>query len=369
MVTTQAAVVTAPGEPFTLQEVELNGPRPDEVLVRIEAAGICHTDLTVAAGHIPFPLPGVLGHEGTGVVEETGRDVTRVAPGDHVVLTFTSCGTCASCRIGHPAYCTTWIPQNLIGGKRRDGTSPISQDGAPLGGRFFGQSSFSRQVIADERSVVKVDPDIPFGLLAPLGCAIQTGVGAVWNTLRPEPGATLAVLGTGAVGLAAVLGATFLPVSEIIAVGRRASQLELAAKLGATHTVNSTELDLTAQLRELTRGQGVDYVVEAVGNPDVLRAGLDALAPRGAIAVVGAPPFGVEVPLDVHRLLPGRRVLGVCEGDSDPEVLIPLLARMIRAGRLPIQPMIREYPFTSIGQAVADFSSGQNTKTVLTFDV
>ncbi|MER6944257.1 NAD(P)-dependent alcohol dehydrogenase [Nonomuraea sp. NPDC000554] len=368
MTTTQAAVVESPGAPFTLQDVELDSPRQGEVLVRMEAAGICHTDLTVAAGLIPFPLPGVLGHEGAGVVEEVGPGVTKVSPGDHVVLTFTSCGTCVSCKLGHPAYCTTWIPQNLVGGKRPDGTSPITRDGKPLGGRFFGQSSFSRHAIADQRSVVKVGDDLPFELLAPLACSVQTGTGAVWNTLRPEPGSSIAVVGTGAVGLAAIMGAALTPVSEIIAVGRRQDQLELAAKLGATHTVDSTQADLATALREITGGAGVDYVVEAVGNPDVLRAGIDALAPRGAVAVVGAPPYGVEVSVDVHRLLPGRRILGVCEGDSDPDRLIPLLARLVRAGRLLVQPLIREYPFADIAAAVEAFKSGQNIKTVLRFD-
>ncbi|MBB5779551.1 NAD(P)-dependent alcohol dehydrogenase [Nonomuraea jabiensis] len=368
MTTTQAAVVESPGAAFTLRDVELDAPRQGEILVRMKAAGICHTDLTVAAGHIPFPLPGVLGHEGAGVVEETGPGVTKVKPGDHVVLTFTSCGSCASCRIGHPAYCTTWIPQNLIGGKRADGSSPISRGGVALGGRFFGQSSFARHSVADERSVVKVDPDLPFELLAPLACSVQTGTGAVWNTLRPEPGTSIAVIGTGAVGLAAVMGAALTPVSQIIAVGRQAAQLELAAKIGATHTVDSTGLDLAAELRKITGGAGVDYVVEAVGNPDVLRAGIEALAPRGAVAVVGAPPYGVEVSVDVHRLLPGRRILGVCEGDSDPDRLIPLLARLIRGGRLPVQPLIREYDFADIQAAADDFRSGKNIKTILRFD-
>lgn len=368
MSTTEAAVLESPGAPFTLQEVELDAPRQGEVLVRMQAAGICHTDLTVAAGLIPFPLPGVLGHEGAGIVEEVGPDVTKVAPGDHVVLTFTSCGNCPSCRLGHPAYCTTWIPQNLIGGKRIDGTSPISRGGKALGGRFFGQSSFARHSIADVRSVVKVPDDLPFEQLAPLACSIQTGTGAVWNTLRPEPGSSIAVVGIGAVGLAAIMGAALTPCSEIIAVGRRPEQLELAAKLGATHTLDTTGKDLAAGLREITGGAGVDYVVEAVGNPDVLRAGIEALAPRGAVAVVGAPPYGVEVSVDVHRLLPGRRILGVCEGDSDPDRLIPLLARLVRSSRLLIQPLLNEYPFADFQTAVEAFKSGQNTKTVLRFD-
>ncbi|WP_214319689.1 NAD(P)-dependent alcohol dehydrogenase [Nonomuraea sediminis] len=366
--TTQAAVVESPGAPFTLQDVELDSPRQGEILVRMQAAGICHTDLTVAAGLIPFPLPGVLGHEGAGIVEEVGPGVTKVKPGDHVVLTFTSCGDCPSCRVGHPAYCTTWIPTNLIGGKRADGSSPISQNGKQLGGRFFGQSSFARHSIADQRSVVKVPDDLPFELLAPLACSVQTGTGAVWNTLRPEPGTSIAVIGTGAVGLAAIMGAALTPVSEIIAVGRNPAQLELAAKLGATHTVDTTQGDLATALREITGGAGVDHVVEAVGNPDVLRAGIEALAPRGSVAVVGAPPYGVEVSIDVHRLLPGRRILGVCEGDSDPDRLIALLARLIRAGRLSMEPLIKEYPFADIQAAAEDFRAGRNIKTILRFE-
>lgn len=368
MITTQAAVIDSPGAPFSLQEIELDNPRPTEIQVRMTAAGICHTDLTVGAGHIPFPLPGVLGHEGTGVVEAVGSAVTRVVPGDTVVLTFTSCGHCASCRTAHPAYCTTWIPQNLIGGKRADGTSPISRGGQTLGGRFFGQSSFARHAIVDERSAVKVDGDLPPELLAPLGCSVQTGAGAVWNTLRPEPGTSIAILGVGAVGTAAVMAAALTPVSTIVAIGRRPDQLVLATKFGATHTINTDEVEMAAGLRDITGGTGVDYVVEAIGNPDLLRTAIESLAPRGAVAVVGAPPYGVDVSLDVHRLLPGRRVLGVCEGDSDPERLIPLLADLVRTGRLPIQPLIREYPFEEIQTASDDFRSGQATKAVLRFE-
>jgi aryl-alcohol dehydrogenase len=368
VITTQAAVIESPGAPFVLQDIELSEPQPTEILVRMGAAGICHTDLTIGAGHIPFPLPGVLGHEGAGTVEAVGSAVTRVAPGDRVVLTFTSCGHCASCRTAHPAYCTTWIPTNLIGGKRADGSSPLSRGGNRIGGRFFGQSSFSRYAITDERSTVKVPNDIPFELLAPLGCSTQTGTGAVWNTLRPEPGTSIAILGVGAVGMASIMAAALTPVGKIIAIGRRPDALELAQKFGATHTINTKDTEFGPRLREITGGAGVDYVVEAIGNPDLLRQGIEALAPRGAVAVVGAPPYGVDVAIDVHRLLPGRKVLGVCEGDSDPERLIPLLAELVRTGRLPIQPLIREYGFSEIQQAAYDFAGGRATKAVLRFD-
>lgn len=368
MTTTQAAVVEGPGAPFTVQDVELGDPQPTEIQVRMTAVGICHTDLTIGAGHIPFPLPGVLGHEGTGVVEAVGSAVTRVVPGDTVVLTFTSCGHCPSCASAHPAYCTTWIPQNLIGGKRVDGTSPISRAGQPLGGRFFGQSSFARHAIVDERSAVKIEADVPPELLAPLGCSIQTGTGAVWNTLRPEPGSSIAVLGVGAVGIAAIMAASLSPVRQIIAVGRNPEHLAMAEKFGATHTLDTTQVELASGLRDRTGGAGVDNVVEAIGNADLLRTSIDALATRGSVAVVGAPPYGVEVALDVHRLLPGRRILGVCEGDSDPEQLIPLLAGLVKSGRLPIAPLIREYPFAEIDAAAKDFAAGRATKAVLRFD-
>src|SRR5690349_19885630 len=161
MISTEAAVVESGGAEFTLSTIDLAQPRADEVLVRMVATGLCHTDLGVAGGALPFPLPGVLGHEGAGVVEAVGPDVAGIEPGDHVVLSFTSCGGCGNCRDGHPAYCATWLPLNLIGGRRADGTSTISRDGTPLGGHFFGQSSFAERALVDQRSLVKVDPEVP----------------------------------------------------------------------------------------------------------------------------------------------------------------------------------------------------------------
>lgn len=172
---TRAAVVESSGAPFTLADVALDEPGPGEVLVRMVATGLCHTDLGVASGGLPFPLPGVLGHEGAGVVEAVGPDVTGVAPGDHAVLSFTSCGGCHNCRDGHPAYCATWLPLNLIGGRRADGTSTISRAGVPLGGHFFGQSSFAERALVDARSLVKVDPDVPLESIAPWGAGCRPG--------------------------------------------------------------------------------------------------------------------------------------------------------------------------------------------------
>jgi len=254
------------------------------------AAGLCHTDMGVANGALPFPLPGVLGHEGAGIVEQVGSAVTALQPGDHAILSFTSCGTCANCRDGHPAYCATWLPSNLVGGTRADGSTTPRRNGQPLGGHFFGQSSFSELAIVDERSVIKVDPAVRLELVAPLGCGVQTGAGAVWNVLAPRPGSTLVVLGAGAVGLSSVMAATMSPAARIIAVDRVAERLQLARELGATDTVEAGPGSLAEAIRQLTGGAGADGVIETTGSTAVLRQGVDALAARGTLVMVGAPP-------------------------------------------------------------------------------
>jgi len=366
MTSTEAAVVETGGAPFTLSNIDLDDPRPDEVLVRMVAAGLCHTDLGVASGGLPFPLPGVLGHEGAGVVEEVGSSVTRVKPGDQVLLSFTSCGECRNCRDGHPAYCATWLPDNLIGGRRADGSATISRDGEPLGGHFFGQSSFARMAVVDERSLVKVGPDAPLELLAPLGCGIQTGAGAVWNVLKPRPGSSVVVLGAGAVGLAAVMAAALTPATTIIAVDKVAARLELAREVGATHVVDVTTDDLVTSVTEITGG-GADGIVETTGSAAVLRQGVDALAARGTLVIVGAPPFGTEAALDVNGMLAGKQVIGLTLGDSETQSLIPALVELVGSGRMPIGRLLQEYPFADIGQAVADVAAGTTIKPVLRF--
>ncbi|MFJ9722214.1 NAD(P)-dependent alcohol dehydrogenase [Streptomyces sp. NPDC101209] len=366
-ITTRAAVVESGGAPFTLADVELDEPGPHEAVVRMVATGLCHTDLGVASGGLPFPLPGVLGHEGAGVVEAVGAAVTAVAPGDHVVLSFTSCGECRNCDGGHPAYCATWLPLNLIGGRRADGSSTISRNGRPLGGHFFGQSSFAERALVDERSLVRVDADVPLESIAPLGCGVQTGVGAVWNVLKPATGSTVVVLGAGAVGLSAVMATALTPATTIVAVDRFTERLLLARELGATHTVNAAERDLGEALAGITAGQGADGVVETTGNVGVLRQGVDALAARGTLVVVGAPPFGTEVALDVNGLLGGKRVVGLTLGDAETRSFIPSLVRLVKDGRLPLHRLISTYPFADIDRAVRDMGAGKAIKPVLTF--
>lgn len=365
--TTTAAVVESGGAEFTLSPVQLDDPRTGEIRVRLVAAGVCHTDLGVASGALPFPLPGVLGHEGAGIVEAVGAGVTTVTVGDHVLLSFTSCGTCGNCRDGHPAYCATWLPLNLIGGTRADGTSTVSRDGTALGGHFFGQSSFARHAIVDERSAVKVDPAAPLDLLAPLGCGVQTGVGAIWNVLQPRPGQTVLVTGAGAVGLSAVMAAALTPASKLIVVDRVSRRLDLARELGATHVLNAAEVDIADELAKITGGAGVDGAVETTGNVGVLRTAVDALAPRGTAVIVGAPPFGTEVSVDVNAMIPGRSIVGLTLGDSETQALIPVLVDLVRSGRLPIDRLISYYSFDDINAAVADMVDGTSIKPVLRF--
>ncbi|MFD3588144.1 NAD(P)-dependent alcohol dehydrogenase [Streptomyces sp. NPDC058683] len=367
MTETRAAVVRPGTGTFGWEEVRLQDPRPDEVLVRIVAAGICHTDLAVRDEKLHTPLPAVLGHEGAGVVEAVGSDVTRVGAGDKVLLSFSSCGRCGACEHGHPGYCDTFIARNFAGA-RPDGSTPIhGVDGTPLGGRFFGQSSFAHHAVVDERSVVPVEAadEDELALLAPIGCGIQTGAGAVLNELRPGPGDTVAVFGAGAVGLSAVMAAALTSAARVIAVDIVPSRLDLARELGATDVVNGKEEDVAARLTEITAGRGVTHALESSGVPALLRQATDSLAVRGTVAVVGAPPVATDGTFDVNFLLNGRVVRGVTEGDSDLLGFVPSLVGLYRAGRLPFDRMIRFYPPDRINDAAADAARGKVVKPVL----
>jgi aryl-alcohol dehydrogenase len=367
MINTIAAVVPGVDEAFSLRTVQVDDPRPHEVLVRMTAVGLCHTDLSVRHGLTPFPLPGVLGHEGAGVVEAVGNDVRDVRPGDHVLLSFTSCGHCRSCRDEHPSRCDRWGELNLFSGRRGDGSARVGEAGAPLNAGFFGQSSFAEYAAVDERCLVAVAPDLPLDVLAPLGCGIQTGFGTVVNVLQPPEGTTLAVFGAGAVGLAAVMAAKLQPLDRVIVVDRVEERLALAGKLGATDLVDAGSADVPDALRDLTGGRGPDFAIEATGNTGVLEQAIGGLAPAGACAVVGAPRTGATVSVDVKFLMRSRRLVGVTEGDSNPPDFIPKLIDRYRDGQLPLEEVITHYPFARIEDAARDAKSGTTIKPVLLF--
>ncbi len=362
---TRAAVVRERGGPFRVEAVELDEPRPDEVIVRIASAGICHTDLGARAGYVPMPLPAVLGHEGAGVVERVGSAVTRVVPGDHVVMSWTWCGSCSACRSGQYACCELFFPYNIANGSRPDG-SPTIRDaaGAVVHGHWFAQSSFAELALAPERSLVKVRDDVPLENLGPLGCGVQTGAGAVMNTLAPRPGSSIAIFGAGMVGMSAMLAALVCGCTTVIMVDLVASRLTLASELGATHTVNAAEVEPVEAIREITGG-GPEFSLECVGSPGVLRQAVDVLPRRGVCGLLGVTAPGTPVTLDMDLLMNARTVKGVIEGDAVPDLFIPRLVELHVQGRFPYTRLIECFPFERINDAVAAMEQGRVIKPVL----
>lgn len=362
-----AALLEEKNAPFRLASVELDDPREDEVLVRIVATGICHSDLAAVCGDLPMPMPIVLGHEGAGVVERVGSRVTRVAVGDHVVLTFASCGTCHQCLTGHPVYCVSSAAMNLSG-QRADGSTAYQRDGTRVFGHFVGQSSFASHALVHHSAAIRVDPDIALEILAPLGCGVQTGAGSVFNVLRPPYGSTLAVTGTGSVGLSAVMAAAALGCRRVIAVDISRQRLELAAQLGATHTINPAEGDITEQILQATDGAGVDFCLDTTGVGEVITRAFSALAVRGRLGLVGVSPAGTRIDLDPWAFLGGRTVDGNMEGDVVPDVFIPYLIDLYRQGRFPFDKIVQFCGgLDSINDVVAG-AHGDIVKAVLKFE-
>ncbi|MGY1409210.1 MULTISPECIES: NAD(P)-dependent alcohol dehydrogenase [unclassified Luteimonas] len=356
----QAAVTRAQGEPFSIEAVNLSGPAPGEVLVRVVATGVCHTD-AVGRDLAVSPYPIVLGHEGAGVVEKVGQNVTSLVPGDHVVMSFAHCGQCANCLTGHPTVCDIFNDLNF-GGRMDDGSARLHQGDADLS-TFFGQSSFGTHAVAHERNVVKVDKDVDLALLGPLGCGIQTGAGTVLNSIRPEFGTSIAVYGCGAVGLSAIMAAKIAGCPQIFAVDVHDNRLELARELGATHAYNGKDVDVVKEIKAASGG-GSHYAVETTGAPPVVRQALNALRPLGRVAIVGVTP---KMEIDVHNdlMAEGKGMIGVIEGDSVPRVFIPQLVAFYKAGRFPFDRLVRFYDFDQIAQAFDDSASGVTVKPVL----
>lgn len=357
-----AAVLRAVGAPFRIERLALAEPRDDEVLVRLSSVGICHTDLAVAHGHFPMPLPFVLGHEGAGIVVAAGGAVERLAPGDPVVLSFSTCGACGPCVHGDMVYCEQF-PQLNFGGRRPDGSATLRDAAGEINGRFFGQSSFASHAVVRARDVVKVPADVPLDLLGPLGCGFQTGAGTVINVLRPGADSTLAVLGVGAVGLAAVMAARHLGCGRIVAIDRNRARLDLARDLGATDLIRTDLQDLAAALADLG---GIDFAVETTGVPALVATAIAALRTRGICALHGMTG-DTKLEIDIRNLLGGRTVIGVREGHADPQQFIPLMIQLYRDGAFPIDRLIRFYPFDQIEAAIAASVSGHVVKPVLQF--
>ncbi len=382
----QAAVSRDSNRPPELETLDIEEPRAGEILVRIVATGICHTDINVHERD-RSPKPIVLGHEGAGIVERVGSQVTRLAPGDPVILSSNFCGECPSCRQNAHSYCYELMPRNF-GGRRPDGSTPLRQNATPINARFFGQSSFATYALADERSAVKAPADLPLEIMGPLACGVMTGAGAVINSLQVRPGQSIAIFGTGAVGLSAVMAAKIVGATRIIAVDVVPARLALAMELGATDVIdvsagnapaangpaanvsaanastgNASTGNAAQAIKNLT-GHGVNFTFNTTRAPAIFAQAMESLAPRGVAGFVGAP-FAPWTP-DMFQILSGGRTLrGIIGGDSSPGSFIPLLIEYYRQGRLPFDRLIRFYPFQEIAQAFADCEHGTTVKAVL----
>ncbi|TWI45216.1 aryl-alcohol dehydrogenase [Pseudomonas duriflava] len=361
----KAAVTRSKGAPFVIESARIRHPKEDEVLVRIVATGMCHTDMIVRDQYYPVPLPAVLGHEGAGVVEAVGPLVKGLNVGDHVVLTYGYCGHCLPCGGGHAAYCKEFFGRNFSGADPHGECAIEDERGQPLHDHFFSQSSFATYALSRENNTVRVPREAPLELLGPLGCGIQTGAGAVINSLKVTPGSRFAAFGAGAVGLSAVLAAQVAGATSIIAVDVIPSRLELAKELGATHVINSKNTDPVATIREITGG-GVNFALESTGRPAVLRQAVDALGGLGSLGVVGAPPLGTTAEFDVNDLLlGGKTIRGIVEGDSVPQKFIPELVDLYLQGRFAFDKLIKLYQFEDINQAAEDSEKGITLKPVI----
>lgn len=364
---TRAAVAVAPESDLQIQELSLDEPRADELRVKIVASGVCHTDAIIRHQWYPVPQPVVLGHEGAGIVEQVGSAVSGFEVGDKVVIGPSFCGACKQCLSGHPMYCEIFYDRNF-GVKRGDGSTAFSgADGESVGSHFFGQSSFAEYTNVPAHGAVKVQDDAPLELLGPLGCGLMTGAGAVLNVLKPKPGSSIVIFGTGAVGMAGMLAAKAAGATTIIMVDIVAERLEFAEELGATHTVNSTETDAVEAVKEITGG-GAEYALDTTGVPPVFSQMTKSLAVQGHGALVGAAKLGTEAPFDIGTLLvSGITITMVIEGDAVPKELIPRLIALHQDGKFPFDKLTRSYPFEEINTAFADSAAGTTLKPIVVF--
>ncbi|MGJ9460670.1 NAD(P)-dependent alcohol dehydrogenase [Oceanobacillus sp. CF4.6] len=356
----KAAVSHSVGEELKIQEVELMDPGAEEVLIKIVATGVCHTDAESINGR-GAPFPAVLGHEGAGIIEKVGSGVTNVQPGDHVVLSYSYCGECSQCLTGHQNLCERTVELNF-GGKSKDGTNRINQHDHSLS-TFFGQSSFATYSVANKNNIVKVDKNVDLALLGPLGCGIQTGSGTVMNSLRPEPGTSIAIYGGGAVGLSAVMAAKIMGLKHIIVVDLHQNRLDLAKELGATHVLNGKEVDVVEEIRNITNG-GVHYAVETTGATPVIIQSVHALRVSGTVAIVG---MGGDVTLNFTNdlLMEGKKVMGTVQGDSVPQLHIPKLIEYYKEGKFPFDKLVKFYDFEDINKAFEESKTGKTLKPIV----
>ena len=359
----KAAVLYEYGAPLVIEELELDPPREGELLVRMAASGVCHSDLHTARGVHPTAVPTVLGHEGAGVVEEVGPGVTHVEPGDHVMLTWLPyCGRCRQCRRGRPNRCedVAWYDTTLA-----DGTCRLHKDGQRI--HHYNTSSFAERSVVPAQTAIPVDPDLPLTELALMGCAVMTGVGAALNTAGVRPGDTAVVVGCGGVGLNVVQGCAIGGATTIVAVDIVQSKLELARELGATHAVDAGVEDPIESVRDLTGG-GADYAFEALGSPQTIELALQLTGRGGQAILVGMAPPDARIPVDALTLtVEERAVRGCWYGSCVPLRDFPILVDLYRSGRLRLDPLITRCSLEDVNEAFRQIEAGSTARSVIVF--
>jgi S-(hydroxymethyl)glutathione dehydrogenase/alcohol dehydrogenase len=358
----KAAVFHGPHQPLTIETVDIDKPMGREVLVRTVASGVCHSDLHFVDGLYPFPAPAILGHEAAGIVEAVGPQVIEFRPGDHVICCLSLfCGQCEYCLTGKTHLCQTRPT-------RTKGEPPkLSWKGQPVN-QFANLSAYAEQMLVHENALVKIDDQMPLAQAALIGCGVTTGVGAVLNTARIEPGSTTAIFGAGGVGLATIQGARIAGARMIIAVDTVAAKLERAKALGATHLVDASKDDPVKAIRTLTGG-GVDYSFEAIGLKIAAEQCFDCIKPGGTATVIGMIPVGQKVELDGPMFLREKKIQGCSMGSNRFKVDMPRYIELYRQGRLKLDEMVtRRGKLEEVNDAFRAMKAGEVARTVLMFD-
>jgi S-(hydroxymethyl)glutathione dehydrogenase / alcohol dehydrogenase len=360
----KAAIFHGPNQPLTIEDVEVDKPQDREVLIKTAHSGVCHSDLHFVDGFYPYPAPAILGHEAAGIVEEVGKQVTYVKPGDHVIACLSVfCGYCAQCMSGHPNRCA-----NKSATQRAANDKPrLSQKGKPIN-QFLDISSYCEKMLLHENAVVKIRDDIPLDRAALIGCGVTTGVGAVLRTAKIEPGSTVAVFGAGGVGLAAIQGAKIAGARQIIAVDKFEGKLAMAKRLGATHTVDASSSDPVEEIKKLTGGPGVDYSFEAIGLKVAAEQAFNSVKPGGTATVIGMIPVGQKVELDGYMFLTERKLQGSNMGSNRFRIDMPQYIDFYLQGRLNLDDMISKHDkLENVNDAFRAMKAGEVARTVIDF--
>lgn len=360
----KAAVLHTVNQPLAIEDVTLQKPGPREVLIRTKVAGLCHSDLHFMEGLYPHPLPAVLGHESAGVVEQVGADVTYVKPGDHVVTCLSVfCGTCDNCATGRTVICTNTDVKMLPGQSKR-----LSWKGGEQMHQFLNLSSFAEQMLVHENAIVKIRRDMPLELAALIGCGVITGYGAVVNTAKVVAGETVAVIGCGGVGMAAINGASIAGAGRIIAIDTNPAKLQLATKLGATDLVNPKDGDPVEQVKNLTNG-GVQHAFEVLGSKKTAEQAFQMLAVGGTATIVGMVPFGEKIELHGFDFLRERKIQGSSMGSNHFRVDMPRLIEFYMRGKLHLDDWISaKLKLSEINEGFANMKAGKTLRSVVMFD-